>query len=117
MSIIGSTNMKKAMAFIQKYPKAYRIILFFWGFYRRGFIYSKLLKIARIVNVDTNTTIFYDLDLLLGAQLRDGNFSRMDIIVKYLALEEVYGKNNGGIAIFEKMQKIINLVIQSQYLN
>lgn len=42
---------------------------------------------------------------LLSQQFRDGLFNRLDIFVRYLAIEELYGLNKIGISIYKKMQK------------
>lgn len=41
---------------------------------------------------------------LLAAQTKKQKFNRYDIIVRYLAIEEYYDKNNYGFRLYEKMQ-------------
>lgn len=42
---------------------------------------------------------------LLQSQCTHGDFNRMDIIVRYMAIEQYYGENRIGFALFNKMQK------------
>lgn len=44
-------------------------------------------------------------DLFLGQFIND-NYNAYDIIVKYLAIEQFYGKNDFGFDLYNKMQKI-----------
>ncbi|WP_026894443.1 hypothetical protein [Clostridiisalibacter paucivorans] len=56
--------------------------------------------------LDPNIYISYDMKSLLTNQYNKKNeFNRMDIIVRYLAIEEYYGKNKYGFKFYEKMQK------------
>lgn len=50
-----------------------------------------------IVEIPTN-------DLVL-AQFKNNTYNAMDIIVKYLAIENYYGKNNFGFKLYNKMQE------------
>lgn len=43
---------------------------------------------------------------LISKQFRDGIFNRMDIVVRYLAFEELHGLNNYGIGLYKKMQEL-----------
>lgn len=49
-------------------------------------------------------TIKINTDELLLCQYKEGLFNRYDIVVRLLAIEEYYGKNNYGFSLYEKMQ-------------
>lgn len=52
--------------------------------------------VSGIINIPTS-------DLFL-AQFKDGKFNAVDVIVKYLAIENYYGKNCNGFNLYNKMQ-------------
>lgn len=55
---------------------------------------------------DPNLLIKYDVKALIAKQYLSGTiFNRMDMIVRYLVIEQYYGKNNFGYNLYEKMQK------------
>lgn len=49
-------------------------------------------------------TIRVNTNELLLCQYKEGLFNRYDIVVRLLAIEEYYGKNNYGFSLYEKMQ-------------
>lgn len=49
-------------------------------------------------------TISINTNELMLCQYRKGLFNRYDIVVRLLAIEEYYGKNNYGFSLYEKMQ-------------
>lgn len=52
----------------------------------------------------------YEVKMLYMLQDTESGFNRLDMIVRYLAIEEYYGKNNFGFQLYRKMQgKRINL--------
>lgn len=68
-------------------------------------LYFHSIKITQKVTEDGYLNLYYDLPTLLSRQYRKGSFNRMDIIVRYLFIENFYGKNNYGFELYEKMQK------------
>lgn len=51
---------------------------------------------SKTININTNE--------LMLCQYKKGLFNRYDIVVRLLAIEEYYGKNNYGFSLYEKMQ-------------
>jgi hypothetical protein len=68
-------------------------------------LYFHPIKFAKKLTEDGHLSLFYDLPALLSKQYRKGAFNRMDIIVRYLFIEEFFGKNDYGFELYEKMQK------------
>jgi len=67
-------------------------------------IYS--YKLGNIILKHDNYIVMYcSLDKLFNKQHKNGNFNRMDIVVRYLAIEQYYGKNNSGYELYTKMQQ------------
>ncbi|HOS69974.1 MAG TPA: methyltransferase domain-containing protein [Bacillota bacterium] len=62
-------------------------------------------SISRILMNDPNFQMMYDTRSLVTKQYRNKKFNRMDICVRYLAIEEFHGKNNHGFELYSKMQK------------
>ena len=56
---------------------------------------------------------FIDTRELLVQQFIDGNFNRLDVIVRVLAVENYYGKNDYGMNLYGKMQRARNLNINN----
>ncbi|MDJ0702387.1 MAG: hypothetical protein QNJ46_03825 [Leptolyngbyaceae cyanobacterium MO_188.B28] len=57
----------------------------------------------------TNKGLIFNCSLanLLAGQYDDvGQFSRMDILVRHLAIEEYFGENNIGFSLYNRMQKV-----------
>jgi hypothetical protein len=52
-----------------------------------------------------NSSVSCSTRTLISKQFRNGIFNRFDIIVRYLAIEELYNLNNYGIELYNKMQK------------
>ncbi|MBU8907592.1 capsular polysaccharide export protein, LipB/KpsS family [Desertibacillus haloalkaliphilus] len=53
---------------------------------------------------------------LISKQFNDDVFNRVDLIVRYLAIEDYYGKNNYGFKLYKKMQKNRSKHIAKTYL-
>ena len=65
--------------------------------YRYSFMEADIPSVSpTIVKVNTNE--------LLLCQYKEGIFNKYDIIVRLLAIEEYYGKNDYGFSMYEKMQ-------------
>ncbi len=56
------------------------------------------------VTFDFPKTIKINTTEMLSCQYKEGLFNRYDIVVRLLAIEEYYGKNNYGFSLYEKMQ-------------
>lgn len=71
-----------------------------------GRIKSKLIGIGKSVYVRQKTIhIKINTAELFISQNRDRDFQRYDIVVRYLFIEEYFGKNDIGFKLYEKMQK------------
>ncbi len=60
------------------------------------------LKLIRLLHTDL--LIKQETGKLLAKQFVDNHFNRLDVIVRYLAIEEWAGKNDFGFALYNKMQ-------------
>ena len=69
-------------------------------------IIPKLNKLKYSKNADTDLLIMQDTSKILAKQMKNGKFNRHDIVVRYLAIEQYYGKNNIGFDLYNKMQKM-----------
>ena len=69
--------------------------------------YYKKFQEKRLWNfcVGKDIITIQKLDKLLSYQYKKNKFNRYDIIVRYLAIEEFYGKNNIGFNLYKKMQE------------
>jgi SAM-dependent methyltransferase len=67
---------------------------------------QSLLTFLENTGKNPDIIIFHDLKKLLARQYAGGGFNRMDIIVRYMAIEEYFGENNCGYELFSKMQKM-----------
>ncbi len=54
---------------------------------------------------NSDMIIMQNTEKLLAYQYRENMFNRYDIIVRYLAIEEYFGKNNYGYSLYKKMQE------------
>lgn len=96
----------------KKNENIYHLIIYIWQFFRKfkkatidtifTFLFSKNCK--NIIQ-DDYLNLYYDLPVLLSKQYRKDSFNRMDIIVRYLFIENFFGKNNYGFNLYRKMQK------------
>ena len=63
------------------------------------------LNIGKLVHnksfISTNVNIR---DLVIHHYDNNSNFLRMDTVIRYLAIEQYYGKNNYGYELYNKMQ-------------
>lgn len=62
--------------------------------------------INRALFDDPNIHTVYETGSLVAKQYKYKRFNRMDIVVRYLAIEEFYGKNKHGFELYSKMQKL-----------
>ena len=63
------------------------------------------MKILMDISQNDNFTIWANTKWLLENSMRN-NMNASDIIVKIMAIENYYGKNNYGMDMYNKMQKI-----------
>lgn len=72
-------------------------------------IYSKYQNIednTHLLNLlETEVVLKYPTAKLIGKNYQNDYFNRMDIIVRYLAIEEYFYKNDIGFSLYTKMQK------------
>lgn len=67
---------------------------------------NKYSVFQKILNSNKNQRFhqIYDIRELISQEFHDGKFNRYDIIVRLLAIENFYGKNNFGFNLYRKMQ-------------
>ena len=67
--------------------------------------YKKLKDLEWTYCANSDMLIMQNTEKLLAYQYKDGKFNRYDIIVRYLAIEEYFGKNDFGFDLYKKMQE------------
>jgi hypothetical protein len=95
-----------------KRKKIYRLIKYLYNFFRKFKkntvdIKITLLSCKKFKNIikDSYLNLYYDLFVLISKQYKKDYFNRMDIIVRYLFIENYFGNNNYGYNLYRKMQK------------
>ena len=76
---------------------------------------KSISKDANYIIKDPYAHILYDVRGIFSKQYKENIFNRMDIVVRYLAIEEYYGKNNYGFGLYEKMQKARGQTVHNIY--
>ena len=91
---------------IQVNKKTNRIARGAYYFLRRSIAYPKRisfnLRLAELVQKDW--ILKQETNKILARQIFNSTFNRMDIITRYLAIEEIFGLNNIGMDLYRKMQ-------------
>jgi len=67
--------------------------------------YKKLKDLQWTYYANSDMLIMQNTEKLLAYQYKDGKFNRYDIVVRYLAIEEYFGKNDFGFDLYKKMQE------------
>ena len=96
----------------KKNENIYHLIIYILQFLRKfkkatiDTIFTSLFsKNCKNIIQDGYLNLYYVLPVLLSKQFRKDSFNRMDIIVRYLYIENFFGKNNYGFNLYRKMQK------------
>jgi hypothetical protein len=67
--------------------------------------YKKYKNLQWTYKANSDLIIMQNTEKLLAYQYRKNMFNRYDIIIRYLAIEEYFGKNNYGYNLYKKMQE------------
>ncbi len=67
--------------------------------------YKKIKELEWSSCISKDMLIMQHTDKLFAYQYKNNKFNRYDIVVRYLAIEEFFGKNNIGFNLYKKMQE------------